>query len=312
MSRCSLYTVGCLILIALISTPGAGQSSLHAEVAAPALPDGPYFGQTDPGMTPTIFAPGLISLPSRRETKIAFSPDGREAFIGAPKRILYTHQENGHWSQPTIADFLGTEPANDVEPFISPDGQTFLFVRNGHIWLSARENGKWAHPSLLPPPINSSSDESHPTVTRDRTLYFCSTRDHVPGGYASVCVALCNITSHTMLMAKPPEYNPKVGDFVVAQEVKDTVLQVVEAPDQAGSTKVQPFSISKQFRHGNIISIPRAALRLFKEDASQAAARIQTAPLPGNGNCSRKVYTGPSMRRTQTRTSRLGSTFSRL
>lgn len=184
MSRCSLYAVCGLLLIALISTPGAGQSSPHAEVAATALPDGPYFGQTDPGMTPRIFAPGLISLPSRRETKIAFSPDGREAFIGASKRILYTQQENGHWSQPRIADFLGAELANDVEPFISPDGQSLLFVRNGHIWLSARVNGTWAHPSPLLPPINSSSDEWHPTVTLDRTLYFCSTRDHVPGGYA--------------------------------------------------------------------------------------------------------------------------------
>ena len=75
-------------------------------------------------------------------------------------------------------------------------------------------------------------------------------------------------------MAKLPDYNPAIGDVVQADGMKDTVFQVVEAPDAFGSTKVQPFSVSKQFRFGKVISIPRRALRLFKEDASQAAARI--------------------------------------
>jgi hypothetical protein len=74
-------------------------------------------------------------------------------------------------------------------------------------------------------------------------------------------------------MAKLPDYNPEIGDVVQADGMK-TIFQVVEAPDSVGSTKVQPFSVSKQLRFGNVISVPRRALRLFKEDASQAAARI--------------------------------------
>ena len=75
-------------------------------------------------------------------------------------------------------------------------------------------------------------------------------------------------------MANREKYNPQVGDLVIADGMKDTIFKVVEAPDQVGSTKVQPFSISKQLQHGNVISVPRLALQLFKEDASQAAARI--------------------------------------
>jgi len=74
-------------------------------------------------------------------------------------------------------------------------------------------------------------------------------------------------------MAKPPDYNPQVGDVVVA-DGQNVIFKVLEAPDLVGSTKVQPFSISKQMLFGNIVSIPRRALHLFKEDDSQAAARI--------------------------------------
>jgi hypothetical protein len=74
-------------------------------------------------------------------------------------------------------------------------------------------------------------------------------------------------------MAKLPDYNPKVGDVVLAQG-QNTTFQVVEAPDSVGSTKVQPFDVGKRIRFGNVVSIPRRALRRFKEDVSQAAARI--------------------------------------
>jgi hypothetical protein len=75
-------------------------------------------------------------------------------------------------------------------------------------------------------------------------------------------------------MANHKKYIPQVGDLVMADGMNDTVFRVVEAPDLIGSTKVQPYSISKQILYGNVIKIPRLALRLFKEDASQAAARI--------------------------------------
>jgi hypothetical protein len=149
------------------------------------LPDGPYFGQTPPGLTAEVFAPGLISLPNRRDTKIVFSPDGQECFIGtvlsSTFTFLYTKQENGHWLDPVQANFLGTQDKR--EPFISPDGQKLFFVRNAHIYVSIKDvNQQWSTPSKLGSPVNSSAQEWHPTVTSDGTLYFGSTRNNPPGG----------------------------------------------------------------------------------------------------------------------------------
>ena len=53
----NLGFAGALVLLAM----GAGVG--HAGT----LPNGRYFGQTPPGFTPVVFAPGLISLPGRFE-----------------------------------------------------------------------------------------------------------------------------------------------------------------------------------------------------------------------------------------------------
>ena len=167
------------------STDGASVQRQSMPEQSALLPNRPYFGQKPPGMVPEIFAPGLMSLPDRRETKIAFSPDGCEVILGARKRLFYAKQENGKWSALTLPDFLESETAvADVEPFFAPDGQKLFFIRNGHIWVSLRSNGSWAKPSPMPAPINSSSEEWHPTVSRQGTLYFSSARDNPQGGYA--------------------------------------------------------------------------------------------------------------------------------
>lgn len=44
----------------------------------PAVLRGPYLGQKLPGMTPEVFAPGIVSTPEFREFSGAFTPDGRE------------------------------------------------------------------------------------------------------------------------------------------------------------------------------------------------------------------------------------------
>ncbi|MFC1761912.1 hypothetical protein ACFL6U_07500 [Planctomycetota bacterium] len=53
---------------------------IHASVGLSA-PPAPYFGQASPGITPKVFAPDVISLTSRYEQNIAFSPDGLECYF---------------------------------------------------------------------------------------------------------------------------------------------------------------------------------------------------------------------------------------
>ncbi|MBE0664240.1 MAG: hypothetical protein IH584_00350, partial [Candidatus Aminicenantes bacterium] len=42
---------------------------------------GPYLGQKPPGLTPKIFAPGIVSSKDNYEFKIAFTPDGKEIYF---------------------------------------------------------------------------------------------------------------------------------------------------------------------------------------------------------------------------------------
>jgi hypothetical protein len=150
-------------------------------VAGGTLPDGPYFGQTPPGLTAEVFAPGIISLPGRREMKIVFSPDGNECFIGTPPTILYTKQENGSWTEPVDATFLDAENKN--EPFITPNGQKLFFIRWADVYVSNKVGGQWSVPSYVPSPVNTSAEEWHPTAAANGTLYFCSSRNSPPGYY---------------------------------------------------------------------------------------------------------------------------------
>ena len=71
---------------------------------------GPYLGQKPPGLTPEIFAPGIIST-EHEEFKAVFSPDGKELYYqlwGAPfPVILMMKEENGVWTKPQVAPFSG-------------------------------------------------------------------------------------------------------------------------------------------------------------------------------------------------------------
>lgn len=151
--------------------------------------DSLYLGQTPPTDTPVVFAPGRISFPERRETKIVFSPANNECMIGIGEsgtfKILYSKFENGSWSEPIPTTFITNTRAQ--EPFFSPDGQKFFYTSLADIYMSNREGQTWATPVKLGPPVNTTSEEYHPTVTLNETLYFCSMRNNSGGDiYRSV------------------------------------------------------------------------------------------------------------------------------
>jgi len=166
-----LKTLFIPILLSCLINPGLAQT-----IPADSL----YLGQTPPGLSAILFAPGIVSLPNRRETKVVFSPDGRECLIGVGQngtfQILHSQYQGGIWTSPVTADFIPT--SRPIEPFFSPDNKQVSFTSNADIYVSARANQTWATPVKLGSPINTTSEEYHPTVTSNRTLYFCSTRNN--------------------------------------------------------------------------------------------------------------------------------------
>jgi Tol biopolymer transport system component len=146
-----------------------------------------------PRSGPELFAPGVVSTPDY-ELNAAFTPDGRTLYytkstpqFGGLLTIVVSHFKNGNWSPPEVAEFSGQW--SDADPFVSPDGRRLFFIstrplegrakKDNDIWVMDWTGSGWSAPRNLGAPINSADRELYPTVARDGTLYFVSSR---PGG----------------------------------------------------------------------------------------------------------------------------------
>ncbi len=184
-------TIVCCCLF-LISVP-AGEKA-----AFPVL-KGPYLGQKPPGMTPEIFAPGIVSTEKGWEAAVSFSPDGREFYFskretheGMENRILFMEMKNGAWTRPAPAPF-----ARDIieyEAFVSPDGNRVFFNSDrprpvvadakGEIWYAERGAGGWGEAKYLTTRINKGW-VMFVTAAANHTLYFTAGYDRKFGIYRS-------------------------------------------------------------------------------------------------------------------------------
>jgi len=155
---------------------------------------GPYLGQKPPGMTPEIFAPGIISTEEKYELNSIFSLKGDEFYYEISTTtqeekkegkyfyvIMVSKQENGVWKKPEMVPFSGKYSTMDM--CFSPDGTRLYFCSdrpnpwdsssNTHIWYVDRLDNGWSEPKILGPPIYSPEcQQGQPTFTTDGTMYF--------------------------------------------------------------------------------------------------------------------------------------------
>ncbi|MCP4547675.1 MAG: hypothetical protein GY835_14540 [bacterium] len=150
---------------------------------------GPYLGQEPPGMTPELFAPGIVSNGLFNRDCIA-TADGKEMFIGLMHggltTVLWTRIVDGRWTPLEIIPFaLGADFAV-FEPALSPDGRTLYFLTNQaaagqepkpgwgnqNIFAVDREGDGWGEPYPAPEPITTEAIEYYPSLTSDGTMYF--------------------------------------------------------------------------------------------------------------------------------------------
>ncbi len=155
----------------------------------------PPYASREPLPTPTVFGEGMIST-SDMELNAAFTPDGRTIYFTkrTPRLQLWTILESrfvrGRWSTPAVASFSGQY--SDFDPIVSPDGSKLFWSSNRPIegqpsasfdlWMVDRTPTGWSEPRHLDGPVSSPASDVYPSVTRDGTLYFASTR---PGGSGS-------------------------------------------------------------------------------------------------------------------------------
>ncbi len=155
-------------------------------------PDSLYFGQTPPGNTPLLFAPGIVSLPGRNEANITFSPDGTSAFFYIEKYpapgdpyILNATYTNNHWTTPdTISFSVGRACA---EPIFAFNGNRLYMnavntinqqgIRD--LCYSEKQGASWGTPISMGNPPNSESYQYHQCIVADNSVYFSSSIGYV-------------------------------------------------------------------------------------------------------------------------------------
>jgi len=104
--------------------------SSHAQQNDTPVLKGPYLGQKSPGMTPVVFAAGVVSPDG---SYIVFSNRQRDGFGGTDLYVIFKKSDKS-WSTPiNLGKYINSEYA-ESSPTISLDGQFLFFSRKGDIW----------------------------------------------------------------------------------------------------------------------------------------------------------------------------------
>jgi Tol biopolymer transport system component len=153
---------------------------------------GPYLGQDPPGLSPELFAPGIVSANSHSAT--VFSPDGDEIYwrpleMEAVDEILFMRLENGQWTPPQVVPFASRFFDSD-DPCFSTDGDKLFFTswrplrwynllgqQKERIWYVERTAGGWSQPQPVGPAVNAMELHWQVSVSTDGTLCFTSEGD---------------------------------------------------------------------------------------------------------------------------------------
>ncbi|MBU1012819.1 MAG: hypothetical protein KKG99_07425 [Bacteroidetes bacterium] len=147
---------------------------------------GSYLGQKPPGMKPEIFAPGVIPHSTGLALGLNMLDEGTEFYYSQweqgtirirDRKLLYDV-----WTQDTIAPFSGKY--RDWDLTAAPNGQRLYFTSNrpiekngveksdADIWYVERKNDSWSEAKWLGEPVNSDSNEIHPSIAQNGNLYF--------------------------------------------------------------------------------------------------------------------------------------------
>jgi hypothetical protein len=156
-----------VLLWAIPLTPAAAEAKIEHTIENSAsfpILKGPYFGQTPPGLTPEIFAHGIVSVDGRYEGGVSFSADFNEMYFSATVKghsiVYFSKLENQHWTQPIKANFTQGKVADEFSPFASLSGNRIYFSTYDSsyplkIWYVNRLDNAWSKAILLDSPLNN-------------------------------------------------------------------------------------------------------------------------------------------------------------
>ena len=210
---------------------------------------GPYLGQMPPGMTPEVFAPGVISLDGERELNSVFSPNARtfmfsRAIDGTFKMFFSYQQDDGTWRAPRLAGPSKTYPKHhDVDMTFSQDGDWLYFISDRplpgysldryNIWRSAITKHGLTTPEPLGAHINGPGHELYPMLVGDGSLYFSAVRDDTLGARDSYRAQYTDGTFE-LPVNLGPAINSKVDEGDIYVDPDETYMIHVSAVREDG------------------------------------------------------------------------------
>ena len=221
--------------------------SNHAQKGEFPVVKGPYLGQKPPGLTPEIFAPGLIST-EKNELNSVFTPNGKEFYYaisipGKGYKIYYTKELNTGWTVPQLVSFSSNK--SDVDMCITPDGKRMYFGStrpvNGipqedfKIWYVERQDEGWTRAKYLDAPINNGRRALYPTVSTYGTMFFQAIRDDT---YGSRDIYYSRLKDEKYL--KPVHLGKEInsvygeGDVLIAPDESFLIVNSNGRPDDLG------------------------------------------------------------------------------
>ena len=134
-----------------------GIGSIQA-FAAP-FAKGSYFGQTPPGATAQVFAPGLISdaRPQTWEAHGTFSGDGKTFCFARGRGVFITENTDRGWTTPKR---IKSVPETPWAPYLSWDAKSIYFMYSHNLYRCNRTARGWGKLEKLGPPLSSPAAES--------------------------------------------------------------------------------------------------------------------------------------------------------
>jgi hypothetical protein len=143
---------------------------------------GPYLGQTPPGPTAQVFAPGLIcdTRPHQSESHGHFSADGNTFCFNRLGYVYITENTDQGWTTPERIDSI---PYKTFSCCLSPDANSVYFMyshdpsRHYRLHRCVRTAQGWSLPQELGPPFNSSGTyQGGFSAAANNSIYFRSER----------------------------------------------------------------------------------------------------------------------------------------
>ena len=165
-------------------------------------PDMLYFGEKPPGLTPQLFAPGIVSTEENKEFGCTFSPDGKEIYwsVWSPKyppadttygknseQIYFSEFRDGAWTKPAIAEFIKEHlTCLNGGPSFDPDGNRLYFYSTGigggfgkkDVWYVNRTESGWSKPINAGEPLNTADGDWTPSFNPNGYAYHMGNYAH--------------------------------------------------------------------------------------------------------------------------------------